>query len=431
MVIISRIATGGIADSLGLQVGDRIVSINSRPVRDFLDVLIAERLCDVELVIERADGDLWHLDIEKEANVPFGLALEHPDPAHCGNNCLFCFVHQLPKGMRRSLYIKDEDYRFSYLYGAYITLSNLDDAAIDRIIQQKLTPLYISVHAIQPELRSQLLGRPVTPILPVLQRLVDNGIELHTQIVVCPGVTDGEALAETVQALTSLAPGVCSLALVPVGLTAHRQKLQPLKPVSKDDARAVLSALKVWQEDCLDTLGRRFVFAADEFYLRAGVEIPTLTEYEDLPQIENGVGKIALFRSEADDVYADAENLHCPVEFSVVTGKAFHGELSQFLEKLSSLLGSQAHLYAIENRLFGDMVTVAGLVAGKDISEQLEGKNLGSALLIPDVMMRDGDDCFLDDMTPADLQKNLGCPVVVIEDSPWGILDAVEELAQN
>jgi putative radical SAM enzyme (TIGR03279 family) len=429
MVIISGIASGGIADSLGLQVGDRIVSVASRPVRDFLDVLIAERLCDVELVIERIDGDLWHLDIEKEADAPFGLALEHPDPAHCGNNCLFCFVHQLPKGMRRTLYVKDEDYRFSYLYGAYVTLSNLKDAEIDRIIQQKLSPLYVSVHAVNPELRSQLLGRQVAPILPVLQRLVDNGIELHTQIVVCPGVNDGEALAETVQALIALAPGVCSLALVPLGLTAHRQKLPTLMPVSREDAQSVLSALQVWQGNCLNAFDSRFVFAADEFYLRAGADIPDLAEYEDLAQIENGVGKIALFRNEAEAVYEDAINLHCPVEFTIVTGKAFHKELSRFIDKLSDLLGCDAHLYAIENSLFGDMVTVAGLIGGNDIVEQLKGKKLGSALLIPDVMMRDGDDCFLDDMTPADLEKNLGCKVIVIEDTPWGILDAAEELA--
>lgn len=431
MVVISEIAPGGIAASLGLQVGDRIVAVDTRPVRDFLDVLVAERLCDVELVVEKADGDLWQLDIEKEVDEPFGLALEHPDPAHCGNNCMFCFVHQLPKGMRRTLYVKDEDYRFSYLYGAYITLSNLKDSEIDRIIEQNLSPLYISVHAVNPEVRSQLLGRPVTPVLPVIQRLVDNGIKLHTQVVVCPGVNDGETLAETVQALSSLAPGICSLALVPVGLTAHRQKLQALKPVTQKDAQAVLSVLQVWQEEHLASLGSRFVFAADEFYLRAGAQIPSLNEYEDLAQIENGVGKIALFRNESEAVYEDAVGLDCPVEFAVITGKAFYGELSRFLEKLSGYTGCQAHLYAIENSLFGSMVTVTGLIGGNDIVEQLRGKNLGSALLIPDVMMRDGDECFLDDMTPADLEKILGCQVVVIEDTPWGILDAVEELSQS
>ena len=429
MVKISSIATGGIADSLGLQAADRIISVNKQPVRDFLDVLLAERLQDIELVVEKKDGDLWQLDIEKNQDEPLGLSLEHPDPKHCGNNCMFCFVHQLPKGMRRTLYVKDEDYRFSYLYGAYITLSNLTENDIERIIQQKLSPLYVSVHAVDEEVRAQLLGRSVPAIVPILQKLVENGIEIHSQIVICPGINDGVVLQATVDKLSRLYPGIRSLALVPVGLTEHRQNLPSLKPVLPEHARAVIDALADWQRTFQEIYATRFVFAADEFYLRASAMIPDLDKYENLPQIENGVGKIVLFRNEALAVFEEASGLDCPVEFSVVTGKAFSPELEQFLHRLSLLLGCKVHMYAIENQLFGPMVTVAGLVAGRDIVEQLANRSLGSVLLVPDVMMRDGDDRFLDDMSPADLEKGLGCQVRVIEDTPWGILDAVEDLA--
>jgi putative radical SAM enzyme (TIGR03279 family) len=428
MVKISTIVPGGIADSLGLQVADQIVQANSRPVRDFLDVLLAERLPDVELLVEKPDGDLWQLDIEKEADQPFGFVLEHPEPEHCGNNCLFCFVHQLPKGLRRTLYVKDEDYRFSYLYGAYITLSNLTDGDIERIIEQQLSPLYVSVHATDEALRSRLLGRPAPPIMPILRRLVENGIEIHAQIVVCPGVNDDEALDETVAALYQFFPGVRTLALVPVGLTKHRQNLPALQPMSKENATAVLAKIDGWQSVFKRQTGHHFIYAADEFYLRAGAEVPPLETYEDLAQIENGVGMIAVFRDAAGDVLKEAADLDCPVEFSVVTGKAFSAELESFLVKLSELTGCKAHIYAIENRLFGDMVTVAGLVSGGDIIRQVEGKKLGSVLFVPDVMMQDGTGHFLDDLTPKHLADQLGCRVRVIEDSPWGLLDAIEEL---
>ncbi len=431
MVRIVAITADGIADTLGLRAGDAIVQVNDRPVRDFLDVLLAEELEEVDLIVERADGELWQLEIEKEAQQPFGFDLEHPDPAHCGNNCLFCFVHQLPKGMRRTLYVKDEDYRFSFLYGAYITLTNLGENDIERIISQHLSPLYVSVHAVNEDVRARLLGRTAPPVLPILQRLVTHGIEVHSQVVVCPGVNDAEVLVETVEALYRLHPGVKSLALVPVGLTEHRRNLPPLQPVTPEGARDVLSRVADWQSDFLQRGKSRFVFAADEFYLRGDVAIPPLADYEELPQIENGVGKIALFREEADAVLDEAAEIDCPVEFTVVTGMAFAGELEGFLAELSALLGCRAHCRAIVNRLFGHSVTVAGLVSGTDIASQLAGQKLGSALFVPDVMMRDGSEHFLDDMTPTELSTRLGCPVRVIEDTPWGLLDAIEELAAD
>ena len=428
MVKITEIAVDGIAANLDLLPGDRVVSVNGQVVRDFLDVLLAEAFADVIIVVEKNNGDLWQLDIEKNAGEPFGFELEHPEPKRCGNNCIFCFVHQLPKGMRQTLYIKDEDYRFSYLYGAYITLSNLVESDIKRIIEQQLSPLYISVHAVNNDVRSHLLGREVPPILPIMQRLADAGIELHTQIVVCPGVNDEAVLVDSVEALSALHPAVRSLALVPVGLTEHRRNLEPLAPVTADVADNVIHLLSAWQQKFSRSLSSRFVYAADEFYLKAGKQIPELAEYEELAQIENGVGMVALFRDEACEVLQEADALHCPVEFSAVTGRAFHSELQSFLKSLSTAISCTAHLYEIENKLFGAMVTVAGLIGGHDIAAQLAGKDLGSVLLVPDVMMRDGANHFLDDMTPEQLGEALGCRVAVISSDPWGILEAIEAL---
>ena len=276
-----------------------------------------------------------------------------------------------------------------------------------------------------------MLGRKTPPVLPLLKKLTDAGIELHTQIVVCPGVNDGTHLQESVSRLAELHPGVQSLALVPVGLTEHRQKLYPLNPVSREDALTVLESLSGWQDAYLAAKGTRFVFAADEFYLKAGVDIPDLAAYEDLSQLENGVGMIALFRDEAAEVLAEAEELECNVAFAMVTGHSFREELGRFMDDLAAGLNCTPHVYAIENRLFGSSVTVSGLVAGQDIAAQLKDKKLGSALLVPDVMIRDGENHFLDDMTPELLAQELGCPVVVVPSTPWGILEAIEELADD
>ena len=431
MVKIADIAPGGIAESLALLPGDRIVAVDATPAHDFLDVMLAEKAEDVTLFIEREDGELWELEIEKEAGEPFGFVLEHPEPKSCGNNCVFCFVHQLPKGMRRTLYIKDEDYRFSYLYGSYITLSNVTEDDLTRIVEQKLSPLYISVHTVDDELRAKMLGRELPSIMPLLERLVDADIELHTQIVVCPGVNDGEALEQSVLGLARFYPGIKSLALVPVGLTRHRDGLAALRPVSAADATDVLDRLDQWQHDMLGKVGSRFVFAADEFYLKAEREFPALATYEQLSQLENGVGMIPCFRSDATEVIAEAAGLSCPVNFSLITGWSFELELSRFLSELEDATGCRARLYAIENSLFGDSVTVAGLVSGGDIVGQLKGQELGDALLVPDVMLRSGEQLFLDDMTIEMLGKSLSCRVMVVDSSPWGILDAVEMLVDD
>jgi len=429
MVTITEVYPQGIASELELEPGDKLLSVNGRPLHDFLDLVLAERLEDLTLLVEKADGDLWELEIEKEAGDDLGLAVRHPDPRQCGNQCLFCFVHQLPRGMRRTLYIKDEDFRFSYLYGAYVTLSNIGPEDIARIIDQQLSPLYISVHATDEVLRSRLLGRQAPPILPLLEQLTANGIELHTQIVLCPGFNDGAALEQTIGDLYALAPMIRSLAVVPVGLTGHRRHLPPLRTPTREEARTCLEQVAHWQQKALAEHGSRFVFAADELYLKAQVPIPPVEDYEDLPQIENGVGQIAYFRMQADMALDEATELARPVVASTFTGTSFAPELAGYLAALADRTGCQLYLHPVENHFFGGEVSVAGLLTGGDIVAQLEGRALGEALLVPDVVLRDGREVLLDDMTLAELEQALSIKCLRIPSTPFGILDALEELA--
>ncbi len=296
MVRITEVAPEGIGAELELAAGDVILAINGSPVRDLIDFHLLSQ--DAELLIEiRKPGDeIWDLHVEKDPGEDLGLQVEHPEPTQCGNNCIFCFVHQLPRGMRSTLYIKDEDYRYSFLYGAYVTLTNIEESEIERIIEQRLSPLYVSVHATDDQLREKMLGSQAPSIMALLRRLVEAGIEIHTQIVLCPGVNDGAALEKSIEDLHALYPGVASLAVVPVGLTGYRERLPQLRIPTPEEARSVLTTIEAYQNKFLSASRSRFVFAADEFYLKAEKDFPPLQDYEELAQIENGVGLIPLFR---------------------------------------------------------------------------------------------------------------------------------------
>lgn len=430
MLRIENIEPGSYAADLQLQPGDRLVSVNRRVINDLVDyhqALDAERL---SLEVFRQDGEIWDVTLEKERFEELGLGFAHPQPNQCGNNCLFCFVHQLPKGLRRSLYVKDEDYRFSYLYGSYITLSNLQEADLERIIEQQLSPLYVSVHATDEAVRARLLGRTTPAIQPLLQRLTSAGISLHCQIVLCPGYNDGAVLRQSIEDLAALHPGVASLAVVPVGLTRHRQNLPPLQKLTPAQAVDALELIQRLQQDYLVRLGSRFVFAADEIYLQAQRPLPPLDAYEELPQLENGVGLIAQFRQQAEEVLLEADSLDL-VRATLVTAHSFAAELSRFAERLALRVGAELDVIAIENEFFGSEVTVTGLLTGADLRRQLAGQDLGDGLLIPDVLLKQGEELFLDDMTLEQLEAELLCPVQVVETSPWGILDGLEALSAD
>ena len=429
MLAIVAVQPDSVGTELELEPGDHLLSINGKPVRDLLDYhrYIGDE--NILLEVRKADGTLWDLEFEKDAEDLLGLEFEHPQPNQCGNNCVFCFVHQLPPGMRRSLYIKDEDFRFSFMYGAYVTLTNIGEDEIQRILEQHLSPLYVSVHATEETIRRRLIGRDdILPILPLLQRLVAGGIQVHTQIVLCPEINDGACLERTIDDLAALRPGLLSLAIVPVGLTDHRRRLPQLRPFTQPEAAAVLQQLHLRQQRYLDQTGSRFLFAADELYLQGRVEFPPLEDYEELPQLENGVGLIPLFRGEAEAVLEEAGPLSLgPV--SLLTGVSAFDELECFVRQLSLKTTVALELHGIHNDFFGGQVTVTGLLTGTDILAQLQGRDLGGALLIPDVVLREGEDVFLDDMTLEQLQQSLGVPIIKIESNPWGVLEALEQIA--
>lgn len=429
-LIIDRVMPGSIAEELEIEPGDRLLSINGHPLRDVIDYNYFGADDLLILDIEKGDGELWELEVEREEGESLGLTFQAHAPARCGNNCVFCFVHQLPKGLRSPLYVKDEDYRLSFLYGNYVTLANIGRDDLDRIKAQRLSPLYISVHATDPLLREKLLGKSVIlPILEVMRELAEARITMHTQIVLCPGLNDGEAFARTVEDLAQMHPWVSSLAVVPVGLTGHRKKLPALLPLTEAFAASFVGEWQNKAQLLAERLGEPFLFLADEFYIKGKMAFPPLETYGDLPQLENGVGMIPLFLSEADQVLAEAEPVG-KARITVVTGESPYHFLADFLRRLSQATGANIVPVAVKNRLFGDTVTVTGLVCGQDIVAALQGVDLGDLVLVPDVMIKEGEGVFLDDLSIEDLERELGKPVLVVESTPFGIYEALRATDQ-
>lgn len=433
-LLIHSVASGSIANELEVVEGDRLLAVNGTRLRDLIDYsyyTASEE--ELLLEIEKPNGELWELEVTRDEGESLGLTFTPPEPARCANNCLFCFVHQLPKGLRKPLYVKDEDYRLSFLNGNYVTLANLSRSSLKRIAEQRLSPLYISVHATNPELRERLLGTAgIPPVLEQLQKLAAARITMHTQIVLCPGLNDGEELQRTVVDLAALFPAVQSLAIVPLGLTTHRRKLPLLTPVNAEYARDFVAKWQPYAEALRRKLGQPFLFLADEFFLKAALPFPPIKEYGDFPQIENGVGMVPLFMKEAAQVLRHAPKIG-EYRASVVTGVSSFPFVSEFLHRLGERTGLELVPIAVENRLFGTTVTVSGLVSGNDIISALAGREIGTALLVPDVMMKEGEGIFLDDMSRAELEHRLGSPVVLFDSTPRGfckILKQVQKYAQ-
>ena len=430
-LLVEAVAPGSISEEMGVEPGDRLLGVNNHPLRDLIDYSYHTQADDdLLLEIAKPDGEVWELEIEREPSEPLGLTFQAPEPARCRNNCIFCFVHQLPRGLRKPLYVKDEDYRLSFLNGNYVTLANLKPAELARIIDQRLSPLYISVHATNPALREQMLGRQGIPhILGQLRDLAAGRISMHTQVVLCPGINDGLELERTVSDLAGLHPAVQSLAVVPLGLTRHRGRLPQLKPVEADYARAFVATWGARAKALNKRLGEPFLFLADEFYLKAELPFPSLREYGDLPQIENGVGMVPLFQRDAAQVLRTARPVG-DVKVTVVTGASAVGFVGEFLARLEERTGARIVPVAVENRLFGESVTVTGLVSGNDILAALEGNDIGVGLLVPDVMLKEGEGLFLDDVSLEELQRRLGHPVLTFDCTPRGCYRALRQMAR-
>ncbi|HET7340827.1 MAG TPA: DUF512 domain-containing protein [Methylomirabilota bacterium] len=422
-VVVAAVRARTPAAAAGLSAGDRILAINGRGLRDAIDFQFYGAEERLALDVER-EGRRHALTLSRRPGGDLGLELQAPRPgeiATCANKCVFCFIHQLPRGMRKSLYVKDDDFRLSFLHGNYITLSDLDEPSFERILEQRLSPLYVSVHATDPALRWELLGRPRhgVEILPRLERLAKAAIRVHAQIVLCPGLNDGAHLERTVSELAPLHPHVATTAIVPVGLTRHRERLPQLRTLTDDEARALVATVAAWQARYLDTLDSRFVFLGDEVYLQAGRPLPPAEAYEGFAIAEDGIGLVRRFE---DDFARAARRLRAPAarRLTVVSGTLYAPRLARLL---GALPGARARVVAIANEFFGGSLGVAGLLTGQDIQRQLAmAGDLGEAVLIPAVALRDGEGVFLDDLTPDDLARTLGVRVVPVQAEPPALL---------
>ena len=427
-VVVASVASRTPAGQAGLRPGDRILAINGHPLRDTIDFHFHGGEERLRLTVER-DGRERSATLRRRG-ARLGLELEPPRPSEistCANKCVFCFIHQLPRGMRNSLYVKDDDFRLSFLHGNYITLTDLEEDDLSRIEMQRLSPLYVSVHATNPELRHRLLGSPrvTRELLPVMERLAKAGIAMHAQIVLVPDWNDGVHLERTVRDLARLHPGVTTTAVVPVGLTRHRERLPALRTVTAEEAGTLVADIERWQRELLPLLGTRFVFAADELYLRAGRPLPPAAAYEGFAVAEDGIGLVRRFEDgfgrSIRRIPARAGGRRA---VTVVTGELYAPRMAALLARLR-IEGLSARLAPVANDWFGRGIGVAGLLTGRDIQSQLADRELGDEVLIPAVALRDGAGVFLDDMTPADLAASLGVPVTAVEPTASELIAAL------
>lgn len=425
---IASVRPDSIASEAGVEPGDILISINDRDVPDILDYIQQTEEEEVVMDIRKKKGEILRLEIEKDEDEDIGLVFENPlldQPIHCCNRCVFCFVDQTPQGMRSGLYVKDDDWRLSFLMGNYITLTNMTDADMQRIIEERISPLYISVHTTDPGLRRRMMGNPrAGDILWQMRRLTRAGIRMRCQIVMCPGYNDRDALDQTISDLFALESGIQSVAVVPVGLTCYREGLTPLQPVDRDMARDTITRIRAWQQKALKKTGRRFVFAADELYIRAEEAFPSCAEYEEFTQLDNGVGLMAKLDNEVTETLHALRPLGGAVDktISAVTGVAAGPMIRDISRRLREKTGIDLQVHVVENVFFGPEVTVAGLLTGADIVSALSGQNLGKALLVPDCMLRDRGYMFLDGMTIGEMNKILQVKIIPVPSDEGGAL---------
>lgn len=418
-VPIEKVAPGSPAYEAGLRGGDVLVTVNGSPVSDPIDYMFHASEPGLKFKVER-EGSSLSVELEVPEGREAGIKLADFRIKTCRNNCVFCFVSQLPRGLRKPLYVKDDDYRMSFLYGNYATLTNLSEADWQRTTSQRLSPLYISVHTTNNALRRKMLGNPKAPdIMKDLRRLRDHRIQMHAQIVLCPGLNDRDELKNTIRDLGALYPYVESIAVVPVGLTAHGK--QPLAPVEKKDAEDALAAVEAFQKRFRKKHGDPVVYAADELYIKAGRPFPPLKDYGDLPQVENGVGMVPLFLSQARRL-ALPEGAGAGLKALTFTGTSFYPLLRKFTDRLRRQ-GIDVTPVQVENTSFGNTVTVAGLLTGRDVIRALAARAREfDVLLVPDCVFKDDADVFLDDVTVDELEGALGIRASVIEPTPEGLV---------
>ena len=428
MLKVSKVDKNGIGYNFGIASGDELVAIDGRPIADILDFEYFDGQSNFILTINR-DGKTIELPIVKEEYLSLGITFCEECylvPRGCANKCIFCFIDQFPKNQRKTLYVKDDDWRLSFASGTYVTLTNLREGEKERIAQKKYSPIYVSVHATDDQVRRFMLGNSkAQPLMPLLKYFAEYGIVMHTQIVVCAGVNDGKVLKQTLTDLYSLYPYVKSVAVVPVGLTRHRQNLYPILPLTQQQAEAILDICEDFNAQVFDKEKENFIYCSDEMYLRANRQLPTTDFYGDYDQIENGVGLITKFEDEFNSAITLAKRPKL-CSYTILTGESafpfMEGLCSKIKERFSRL---NINVKMMTNNFLGNTVTVAGLLTGQDMVNQLKGQKLFKTVLIPKVMMKETQNVFLDGMTLKQFSKAIGRKVLVVDCDGFSFVKAI------
>ncbi len=418
--VIGTVLPDSIAEEMGIEAGDLLLEINNEKINDIFDYQYLVQDDHLDVLIRKADGEEWLLDIDKDFDEELGIEFENglmDNYRSCSNKCIFCFIDQMPKGMRPTLYFKDDDSRLSFLQGNYVTLTNMSDADIDRILKYHLSPINVSFQTTNPELRCKMLGnRFAGEALKKVDRLCadGSGIELNGQIVLCKGVNDGKELERSISDLTKYIPNLQSVSVVPVGLSKYRDGLYPLEPFDGEDAGKVIDLIESWQKKIYNEHGIHFIHASDEWYFLAGRDFPEADRYDGYIQLENGVGMMRLLIDEVDEEFEIIQEEASDAlkslnrEISLATGRLVYPCIKEIADKAMALCpGLKVHVYEIINEFFGERITVSGLLTGQDIIKQLKGKPLGSMLYLPENLLRSGDNYLLDDVTTLDIEKEL------------------------
>lgn len=437
-IIVYAVEPDSAAHDAGIEPGDVLLSVNGQQIQDIFDYRFLTADSNLLIEIEKRDGELWEIEVEKDEYEELGLEFENPlisEAKSCTNKCIFCFIDQLPKGMRETVYFKDDDSRLSFLSGNYITLTNFKENELERIIKYKMSPVNVSVHTTNPELRVSMLGnRFAGNVLEKIKELTKGGIKVNAQIVLCRGVNDASELDNTIRELSELFPGLLSVSVVPVGLTKWREGLYELTPFDRQSSLNVVEQVTAWQKTLLEKYGTRIVYLADEFYIMAEVELPTCEEYEDFPQIENGVGLMSLL---LDGFYEHIKNngemlddhmkkIKGRRELTIATGACpykYIKQMAQLLEKRYNNL--KVTVVPIKNDFFGENVTVTGLITGCDIVSQLKDKQTGDEILISRSMLRSGEELLLDDYTVDMIADELNKRVVIVENDAVDFINKI------
>lgn len=428
--IIKDVLPGSIAEELEISAGDKLLAINDQEIEDVFDYHFLANEEYLTVLIEKPDGEQWELEIEKEYEEDLGIEFEQglmDEYRSCRNKCIFCFIDQMPKDMRETLYFKDDDSRLSFLQGNYVTLTNMSDHDIDRIVRYHLEPINVSFQTTNPELRCKMLhNRFAGEALKKVDRLYEGGITMNGQIVLCKGINDGEELERSIRDLMKYAPQLQSVSVVPVGLSKYRDGLYPLLPFTKEDAKEVLHIIHKWQKKAYEEFGIHFIHGGDEWYILAEEELPEEERYDGYLQLENGVGMLRLLMNEFEEGYERLNGDERDREVSIATGFLAYPYIQRMADRIvEKYPKSKLHVYGIRNDFFGELITVSGLITGQDLIGQLKGKALGEKLLLPCNMLRIEEQDFLDDVTLQDVKDALQVPVDIVKSSGQDFIEGV------